>query len=46
MGLSLIYDATLIANVRGGKRTGTFFVADALLKEFLDLNHFYFQMKC
>ena len=35
MGLSLIYDATLIANVRGGKRTGTFFVADALLKEFL-----------
>ena len=35
MDLSLIYDATLIANVRGGKRTGTFFVADALLKEFL-----------
>ena len=35
MSLSLIYDATLIANVRGGKRTGTFFVADALLKEFL-----------
>ena len=35
MDLSLIYDATLIANVLGGKRTGTFFVADALLKEFL-----------
>ena len=46
MGLSLIYDATLIANVRGGKRTGTFFVADALLKEFLRCDDISLKIYC